>query len=62
MLFTVYDPKGEMFEVTPARARDCIVNLGWSPSPPKPKELPLFEQAASEEEEVQPKNRKKKPE
>lgn len=34
MLFEVYDPKGVMFEVTPAKAKQLIIVNGWSPTKP----------------------------
>ena len=30
MLFKVYDPKGEMFEVTASRLNELIVVRGWT--------------------------------
>lgn len=30
MLVTVYDPDGQMFEVTPDRLDDLIVKRGWT--------------------------------
>lgn len=35
MLFTVYDEKGEVFEVAPHIAKYLIIELGWTISPPK---------------------------
>lgn len=32
-MFKVWDPKGEMFEVTPIKARE-LIDLGWTPWPP----------------------------
>ncbi len=37
MLFMVYAPNtGEPFEVRPDRARDLVINYGWSMEPQKP--------------------------
>jgi hypothetical protein len=37
MLFTVYDERGEVFEVAPHIAKHLIIELGWTISPPKVK-------------------------
>lgn len=34
-LFNVYAPNGDMFEVLPAKARELVINHGWSLEPPK---------------------------
>lgn len=34
----VWDPKGQMFEVTPLNARDLVNHAGWSFSAPSPAE------------------------
>ena len=30
LLFAVYDEKGDMFEVTPAKAKELVIEYGWS--------------------------------
>ncbi len=44
-LITVYDPKGEMFEVAPHIAKTCIVDHGWTTVPPDKAE-PVFVEPA----------------
>lgn len=33
---TIYAPSGEAFEVSPDRADDLVLNMGWSNTAPKP--------------------------
>lgn len=40
-VFKVWDPKGEMFEVTPRKARE-LIDLGWTPWPPE-KEITQYD-------------------
>lgn len=43
MLMSVYDSKGEMFEVRPDRAKALVIEQGWSlEAPSDPADMPLF--------------------
>lgn len=40
-LFPVYAPDGEMFEVLPSKAKELVINNGWSLEPPQEKAATL---------------------
>lgn len=57
MLFTVYSPDGEMFEVPPRIAKELIVEKGWNISPPKTSVVEKEEPTQEEPEVVTPRQK-----
>lgn len=51
MLFTIYDEKGEAFEVSPYIAKILIVDKGWTLTPFVEPEIFVAEEIAEEEKE-----------
>lgn len=51
MLMSVYDSKGEMFEVRPDRAKALVIEQGWSlEAPSVPDDMSLFTAVQSDAE------------